>query len=103
MVGVIELDEILLNPARALNELGQCGGGTEVEELGRDRRRDLVGKFGDSGTGVLIRAKLDIELGPLGQERVNGVVGLHDKTLQGGQCSSVFVRVLEAVVKQEEG
>ena len=32
-VGVVELDEILLNPACAFDELGQCRGRPEVEEL----------------------------------------------------------------------
>ena len=32
-VGVVELDEILLNPACPFNELGQCRGRPEVEEL----------------------------------------------------------------------
>ena len=90
-VGMVELDEILLNPACALDELGQCGGGPEVEELGREGGRELVAEFGDGGTGVLVTAKLDTELVPLGQERVNRVVGLHDETLHGGQRSSVLV------------
>ena len=82
-VGVVELNEILLNPACAFDELGQCGGGPEVEELGGEGRGELVAEFGDSGTGVHIAAKLDIELVPLGQERVNCVVGFHDKTFHG--------------------
>ena len=102
-VRVIELHEVLLNPASTFDELGQCGGGPEVEELGRDRGRELVAEFCDGGTGVPVVAKLDIELVPLGQKGVNRVVGLHDKTIHGSQCSSIFVRVLEAVVKQEEG
>ena len=100
---MVELDEILLNPACAFDELGQCRGGPEVEELGREGGRELVAEFGDGGTGVLITAKLDIELVPLGQERVNRVVGPHDKTFHGGQRSSVLVRVLETINKQEEG
>ena len=59
-VRVIELDQVLLNPACAFDELGQCGGGPEVEELRRDRGGELVAKFGDGGMGVLITAKLDI-------------------------------------------
>ena len=102
-VGVVELDEILLNPGCAFNELGQCGGGPEVEEFGREGRGELVAEFGDGGTGVLIAAKLDIDLAPLGQERVNCVVGFHDKTIHGSQSSSVFVRVLETIVEQVEG
>ena len=100
---VIELDQVLLNPACAFDELGQCGGRSEVEELGCETGRKLVAEFGDSGTRVLIAAKLDIELVPLGPERVNRVVGPHDETFHGGQCSSILVPVLEAVVKQEEG
>ena len=102
-VGVVELNEVLLNPACAFDELGQCGSGPEVKELRRDRGGELVVKFGDSRTGVLITAKLDILLVPLGQEHVNCVVGFHDKTIHGTQPSSVFVRVLETLVKQEEG
>ena len=98
-VGLIELDQVLLNPACAFDELGQCGSRPEVEEHGRERARELVAKFCDGRTGVLIAAKLDVELVPLGQERVNSVVGLHDKTFQGSQRSCVLVRVLEAVVK----
>ena len=90
-VGMVELDEILLNPACAFDELGQCGGGSEVGELGREGGRELVAEFGDGGTGVLVTAKLDIELVSLGQERVNRVIGLHDETFQGGQRSSVLV------------
>ena len=90
-VGVVELDDILLNPACALDELGQCGGGPEVEELGREGGRELVGEFGESGTGVVIMANLDIELVPLGQEHVNRVVGPHDETFHGSQRSSVLV------------
>ena len=90
-VRVVELDEILLNPACTFDKLGQCGGGPEVEELGREGGRELVAEFGDGGTGVLVTAKLDIELVPLGQERVNRVVGLHDETFHGGQRSSVLV------------
>ena len=52
---MVELDELLLNPACAFDELGPCGSGPEVEEL-----RELVAKFGDGGTGVLITAKLNI-------------------------------------------
>ena len=100
---MVELDEILLNPACSFDELGQCGGGPEVEELGREGGRELVAEFGDGGTGVLITAKLDIELVPLGQERVNRVAGPHDKAFHGGQRSSVLVRVLETIVEQEEG
>ena len=96
---LIELDKVLLNPACAFNELGQCGGGPEVEELGRERGGEHVAEFSDGGTGVLITAKLDIELVPLGQERVNHVVGHHDETFHGGQRSSVLIRVLEPVVK----
>ena len=75
-VGLIELDQVLLNPACAFDELGQCGGRSEVEELGREGGGKLVAEFSDGGMGVLIAAKLDIELVPLGQERVNCVVGL---------------------------
>ena len=102
-VGVVELDENLLNPACAFDELSQCESGPEVEEIRRDRGGKFVAKFGDGGTGVLIKAKPDIQLVPLGQERVNCVVGFHDKTIHGRQPSSVFVRVLETLVKQEEG
>ena len=102
-MGVVELDEVLLNPASAFDELGQCGSGPEVKELRRDRGGELVAKFGDGGTGVLITAKIDIWLVPLGQEHVNCVVGFHDKTIHGSQRSSVFVRVLETLVKEEEG
>ena len=35
-VGVVELDEILPNPACAFDDLGQCGSGPEVEELRHD-------------------------------------------------------------------
>ena len=35
-VEVVELDEILFNPACAFDELGQCGSGPEVKELRRD-------------------------------------------------------------------
>ena len=35
-VRVIELDEVLHNPASAFDELGQRGSGPEVKELGRD-------------------------------------------------------------------
>ena len=59
-MGVVELDEVLLNPACAFNELRQCGSGPKVKELRRDRGGELVAEFGDSGTGVLITAKLDI-------------------------------------------
>ena len=90
-VRVVELDEILLNPACAFDELGQCRGRPEVEELRRERGRELVAEFGDGGTGVFVTAKLDIKLVPLGQERVNRVVGLHDETFHGGQRSSVLV------------
>ena len=48
-------------------------------------------EFGDGGTGGLVTAKLVIELVPLGQERVNRVVGLHDEMFHGGQRSSVLV------------
>ena len=65
-VRLIELDQVPLNPARAFHELGQCGGRPEVEELGRERGRELVAEFGDGGTGVLITAKLDINLVPFG-------------------------------------
>ena len=102
-VGQIELDQVLLDPACAFNELGQCEGRPEVEELGSERGGELVAKFSEGRTGVLIVAKLDVQLVPLGQGRVNSVVGLHDKTVHGGQRSPVLVRVLEAVVKQEEG
>ena len=102
-VGLIELDQVLFNPGCAFDELGQCGSRPEVEELGRERSGELVAKFGDGRTGVLIAAKLDVELVPLGQERVNSVVGLHGETFDGGQRSPVLVQVLEAVVKQEEG
>ena len=101
-VGVFELNEVLLNPACMFHELGQCGGGPEVEELGREGGRELVAEFGDGWRGVLLTAKLDIELFPLGQERVNCVVGPHDETFHGGQRSSVLVQVLETIVKQEE-
>ena len=100
---MVELNEVLLNPACAFDELGLCGGEPEVEELGREGSRELVPEFGDGGTGVLITAKLDIELVPLGQERVNCVVGFHDETIHGSQSSSVFVRVLETIVEQVEG
>ena len=90
-VGVVELNEVLLNPACAFDELGQRGGGPEVEELGREGDRELVAEFSYGGTGVLITAKLDIELVPLGQEHVNRVVGPHDETFHGGQRSSVLV------------
>ena len=102
-VGVVELNGILLNTACAFDELGQCGGGPEVEELGREGCAELVAEFGDGGTGVLIAAKLDIELVPLGQERVNCVVGFHDKTIHGSQSSSIFVQVFETIVEQVEG
>ena len=102
-VGVVELNEILLNPACAFDELGQCGCGPEVEELGRQGSRELVPEFGDGGTGVFITAKLDIELVPLGQERVNCVVGFHDETIHGSQSSSVLVRILEIIVEQVDG
>ena len=102
-VGVVELNEILLNPARASDELGQCGGGPEVEELGRERGKELVAEFSDGGTGVLITPKLDIAFVPLGQERVNCVVGFHYETIHGSQSSSVFVRVLETIVEQVDG
>ena len=82
-MGVVELNEILLNPACAFDELGQCGGGPEVEELGHEGSGELVAEFGDGGTGVLIRAKLDIELVPLGQERVNRVICFHDEKIHG--------------------
>ena len=59
-VGMVELDEILLNPACAFDELGQCRGRPEVKELGREGRGELVAKFGDGGTGLLITAKLNI-------------------------------------------
>ena len=35
-MGVVELDEVLLNPECAFDELGQCGSGLEVKELRRD-------------------------------------------------------------------
>ena len=88
---MVELNEILLNPACAFNQLGQCGGGPEVKELGREGSRELVPEFGDGWTGVLITAKLDIELVLLGQERINCVVGFHDEMIHGSQSSSVFV------------
>ena len=90
-VRLIELARVLLNPAYAFDELGQCGGRREVEELGRERPGELVVDIGDGGTGVLITAKLHIELVPLGQQRVNRVVGLHDETFHGGQRTSVLV------------
>ena len=90
-VRVVELDEILLNSACVFDELGQCRGRPEVEELRRERGGELVAEFGDGVTGVLVTANLDIELVPLGQERVNRVVGLHDETFHGGQRSSVLV------------
>ena len=96
---MIELDQVPLNQACAFDELGQCGGRPEVEELGHERGRELVVKFGDGRTGALIAAKLDVKHVPLGQERVNSVVGLHDKMFHRGQRSPVLVRVLEAVVK----
>ena len=102
-VGELELNEVLLNPAGAFDKLGQCGSGPQVQELGREGSGELVAEFGDGGTGVHIAAKLDIELIPLGQERVNWVVGFHDKTIHGSQSSSVFVRVLETIVEQVEG
>ena len=102
-VGVVELNEILLIQACAFDKLGQCGGGPEVEKLGHEGGRELVAEFGDARTGGLITAKLDIELDPLGQERVNRVVGLHDELFHGSQRNSVLVRVLETIVKQEEG
>ena len=77
-MGMVELNEILLNPACAFDELGQCGSGPQVKKLRHDRGRELVSKFGDDGTGVLITAKLDIYLVPCGQVRVNFVVGFHD-------------------------
>ena len=98
-MGLIELDQVLLNPACSFDELGQCGGRSEVEELGGERGGELVAEFSDGRTGVLITAKLDVELVPLGQERVNRVIGPHDETFYGGQRSSILVRVLEAVVK----
>ena len=100
---MIELDEVLLNPASVFDELGQHGSRPEVVELGRDWGEELVVEFSDGGTGVLVVAKLDIELVPLGQKCVNCVVGLHGKMIHGSQCSSVLVRGVEAVVKQEEG
>ena len=102
-VGLIELVQVLLNPACAFDELGQYGGRPEAEELGRERGGEHVAKLCEGRSGVPIAAKLDVELVPLGQERVNSVVGLHDKTFNGGQRSPVLVRVLEAVFKQEEG
>ena len=56
-------------------------------------------EFSEGRTGVLVTAKLDIELVPLAQERVNRVVGLQDETFHGGQRSTVLVRVQEAVAK----
>ena len=100
---MIELDEVLLNPASAFDKLGQFGSGPEVEELVGAGSGKLVAKFGDGGTGVLMVAKLDDKLIPLGQKRVNSVIGLHDETFHGGQHSSVLLQVLEAVVKQVEG
>ena len=88
---LIELDQFLLNPACAFDELGQCGGRPEVEELGRERGGELVAEFSDGGKGALITAKLDIELVPLGLERVNRVVSLLDETFHGGRCSSILV------------
>ena len=102
-VRVVELNEVVLNPACEFDELGQCGGGPEVEKLGREEGKKLVAESGDSGTGVLITEKIDIELDPLGQECFNHVVGPHDKTFLGGQRSPELVQVPEAVVKQEEG
>ena len=88
---LIQLDQILLNPACAFHELGQFGGRPVVEDLGRERGGELVAEFGDGGTEVLIPANLDIELVPLGQERVNCVVGLHDETFHRSQRLSVLV------------
>ena len=59
-MGVVELDEVLLNPACGFDELGQCGSGPAVKELRRDRGGELVAKFGDGGTDVFITARLDI-------------------------------------------
>ena len=59
-MGVVELDEVFLNPACAFDELGHCGSGPEVKELIRDRGGELVAKFVDGGTGLLITAKLNI-------------------------------------------
>ena len=81
---MIELDEVLLNPASTLDELGLCGSGPEVEELVRKGGGMLLSKFGEGGTGVLLVAKLDVELVPLGQECVNSVVSLQDKTFNRG-------------------
>ena len=100
---MVELNEVLLNTACAFDELGQCGGGPEVEELAHEESRELVAEFGGGGTGGLIAAKLDIELVPLGQERVHCVVGFHDKTIHGSKSSSVFIRVLESIVEQVKG
>ena len=61
-VRVVELDEILLNPACAFDELGQCRGRPEVEEPRRQRGGELVAEFGYCGTGVLVTAKLDQSL-----------------------------------------
>ena len=88
---MIELDQVLLNPACTFDELGQCGGRPEVEELGHEGGRKLVVEFGDGGTGDLITAKVDIELVRLGQEHVTRVVGLHDDTFHGSQHSSVVL------------
>ena len=59
-MGVVEPDEVLLNPVCAFDKLGQCGSGPEVKELRRDRSGGLFAEFGDGGTRVLITAKLDI-------------------------------------------
>ena len=100
---MVELYEVLLNPACAFDELGRCGCWPAVEELGREGSGELVAEFGGGRTGVLIAAKLDIELVPLGQEHFNCVIGYHDKTIHGSQSSSVSVRVLETIVEQGEG
>lgn len=99
---MIELDEVLLNPVCTFNELGQCGSGPEVKELKRDWGWKLAAKFTDGGMGILLTAKIDMELFPLGQKHVSRVVGFHDKTVHGSQRRYVFVRVLVTLGEQED-
>ena len=47
---MVEWYEILLNPACAFDELGQCGGGPEVQELGHEGSGELVAQLSDGGT-----------------------------------------------------
>ena len=61
-MGVVELDEVLLNPACAFDELGQCGSGPEVKEFRRDGGGELVAKFGEAGEEFLSRPSLIFSL-----------------------------------------